>query len=115
MSGDGWLCGPCHKEWDRQEQKKQPRPWFHREKRRLSLDNLPEVGAEDLRRARKRGALKLLGVGLMMIAGGTGGLVVLRNWLVEGGVLPALLGAAPLLIIIGAILTVWAAIDLRRA
>jgi hypothetical protein len=58
MSADGWMCEPCHKQWDKAEQDKQPRPWLEREKRRLSLEDLPEATLEDLRQSKRSRAIR---------------------------------------------------------
>src|SRR3954454_15396185 len=99
MSGDGWLCEACFKAWQRDEAQKAPKPWFHREKR--SLDDLAPIDEAEFNRGKRARAARLFAVSLALVAGGVLAMMLLKNWLVNGGELPAILGIGPLAIIVG--------------
>ena len=115
MSEDGWLCDPCFKAWDRAVAAKAPKPWLESEKMKLSLDALPEMDEARFAAHKRMRALRWMAVGLVLIVGGGAGTAWLLGWLQFGGVIPTVIGGAPLLVIIGGILLVWGAIDWIRA
>jgi hypothetical protein len=115
MSEDGWLCDPCFKAWDRAVAAKAPKPWLESEKIKLSLDALPEMDEAGFVAAKRMRALRWMALGAGLIVIGCAGTAWLLGWLELGGVIPTVIGGAPLVAIIGAILLVWSALDWIRA
>ena len=113
MSADGWLCAPCGKIWERGEEHEQPRPWFHRDK--LPLDELPSLSVEGWERAKQKCSLWFLVAGIAIMLAGLLATSILYSWLLDGGVIPAVLGAGPLAVVVGVILSVWSTVDWVRA
>jgi hypothetical protein len=64
---------------------------------------------------RRAAARRILGVGAVALTFGAIGLVPLWHWLTEGGVAPRVVLAAPLLLCIGAVLTVYGLAARARA
>jgi hypothetical protein len=114
MSGDGWLCGACFKLWDKEQEAKQPQPWFNRDKKRLRLDDLHPATEEDLRRSQRSRALRWCGIGVSLILIGLVGSIWLRVWWQDGGVVPGVVSASPLAAVVGALLVIWGAVDWVR-
>jgi hypothetical protein len=114
MSGDGWLCDACFKAWNREEEKKQPKPWLFAGKKRLDVDDLPVASEDDFKKSKRTRALKWLAGGAgLMLGGGVASLFV-YDWWVNGGVLPKIVLAGPFAVVVGAVLILSSLRDLRK-
>jgi hypothetical protein len=114
MSGDGWLCEACFKSWEREERQKQPKPWLHSDKR-VHMDDLSPIDEAAFNRGKRARAARLFAISLALVCAGVLATTVLRNWLVNGGEIPAVLGAGPWVVVIGVMLGIWACVDWVRA
>src|SRR5262245_7124137 len=92
MSGDGWLCESCYKQWNRQEERKQPKPIFYSDKGPIDLDELPQYSDKDFVISKRWSALRWMGLGVVMMAVGAIGTSILVDILTNGGRLSGVIG-----------------------